>query len=144
MYYFDSRERKNQHVIDYFDRHNIEYEIRKLDTADYWNDENPNVLIDRKRNLNEVAQNLCSPDSSRFWREVRRSYKDKQKFIVLVEHGGSIKSLADVSSWQSKYSRISGSRLQAEMYRIGISYNITWEFCSKRSTGKRIIELLSN
>src|SRR5574344_507515 len=140
----DTRERKNQHIIDYFDRHNIEYEIRKLDTADYWNDENPNVLIDRKQNLNEVAQNLCSPDSSRFWREVRRSYKDKQKFIVLVEHGGSIKSLADVSSWTSKYSKISGSRLQAEMYRTGISYNITWEFCSKRSTGKRIIELLSN
>jgi hypothetical protein len=140
----DSREKKNQHILDYFNRHNIEYEIRKLDTADYWNSENPNVVIDRKRNLNEVTQNLCSPDSSRFWREVRRSYKDKQKFIVLVEHGGSIKSLADVSSWQSKYSRISGSRLQQEMYRIGISYNITWEFCSKRSTGKRIMELLSS
>jgi hypothetical protein len=144
MYYFDSRERKNQHILDYFDRHNIEYEIRKLDTADYWNDENPNVLIDRKQNLNEVAQNLCSPDSSRFWREVRRSYNDKQKFIVLIEHGPNIKSLADVSSWQSKYSRISGSRLQAEMYRVGIAYNIQFEFCSKRSTGKRIMELLSN
>ena len=135
--------KKNQHIIDCFDRHNIEYEIRKLDTADYWNDENPNVVIDRKQNLNEVAQNLCSPDSSRFYREVRRSYKDKQKFIVLVEHGPNIKSLADVSSWQSKYSRISGSRLQAEMYRVGIAYNITWEFCSKRSTGKRIMELLT-
>jgi hypothetical protein len=140
----DSREKKNQHILDHFNRHNIEYEIRKLDTADYWNDENPNVLIDRKQNLNEVAQNLCSPDSSRFWREVRRSYNDKQKFIVLIEHGPNIKSLADVSSWQSKYSRISGSRLQAEMYRVGIAYNIQFEFCSKRSTGKRIMELLSN
>lgn len=139
----DTRERKNQHILDYFDRHNIEYEIRKLDTADYWNDENPNVLIDRKQNLNEVAQNLCSVDSSRFWREIRRSYSEKKKMIILVEHGSNIKSLADVSSWQSKYSRISGSRLQQEMYRIGISYNITWEFCSKRSTGKRIMELLT-
>jgi hypothetical protein len=139
----DSREKKNQHILDYFNRHNIEYEIRKLDTADYWNDENPNVLIDRKRNLNEVTQNLCSPDSSRFWREVRRSYKDKQKFIVLVEHGGSIKSLADVSSWQSKYSQISGGRLQSEMYRVGIAYNIEWMFCDKRSTGRKIVELLT-
>lgn len=143
MYYFDTRERKNQHILDYFDRHNIEYEIRKLDTADYWNDENPNVLIDRKQNLNEVAQNLCSPDSSRFWREMRRSCSEKKKMIILVEHGPNIKSLADVSSWTSKYSKISGSRLQAEMYRVGIAYNIQFEFCSKRSTGKRIMELLT-
>ena len=139
----DSREKKNQHILDYFNKHNIEYEIHKLDTADYWNDENPNILIDRKRNLNEVATNLCSPDSSRFWREVRRSYAEKKKFIVLVEHGGSIKSLADVSSWQSKYSRISGKRLQEEMYKVGIAYNVTWLFCSKRSTGRIIMELLT-
>jgi ERCC4-type nuclease len=85
MYTVDSREKKNQHILDYFDRHNIEYEIRKLDTADYWNDENPNVVIDRKRNLNEVAQNLCSPDSSRFWREIRRSCSEKKNMIILVE-----------------------------------------------------------
>ena len=139
----DTRERKNQHILNYFDRHGIEYEIKKLDTADYWNSENPNVLIDRKKDLNECATNMCSPDSSRFWKEVRRSYKEKKKFIVLIEHGGKIKSLQDVSSWQSKYSKLSGSRLQAEMYRIGISYNIQFEFCSKQSTGKRIVELLA-
>jgi ERCC4-type nuclease len=143
MYTVDSREKKNQHILDYFDRHNIEYEIRKLDTADYWNDENPNVVIDRKRNLNEVAQNLCSPDSSRFWREIRRSCSEKKNMIILVEHGSNIKSLADVSGWSSKYTKLSGSRLQAEMYRVGIAYNIQFEFCSKRSTGKRIMELLT-
>ena len=142
MYYFDSREKKNQHILDYFDRHNIEYEIKKLDTADYWNDDNPQVVVDRKRNLNEVAQNLCSPDSSRFWREIRRSCSEKKKMIILVEHGSNIKSLADVSQWTSKYSRISGSRLQSEMYRIAIAYGVQWEFCSKKSTGKRIVELL--
>src|SRR5574344_9930 len=140
----DTRERKNKHILDYFDRRNIEYEIRKLENADYWNSENPNVLIDRKQNLNEVAQNLCSPDSSRFWNEIRRSRSEKKRMIILIEHGSNIKSLADVSSWTSKYSKISGSRLQAEMYRLGIAYNITFEFCSKRSTGKRIMELLSN
>ena len=143
MYYFDTLEKKNNHIKKYFDKHNIPYTLQRLPTADYWNDENPNVVVDRKRNLNEVAQNLCSPDSSRFWKEVRRAYRDKQKFIVLIEHGPSIKSLADVSQWTSKYSKISGSRLQAEMYRVGIAYNIQFEFCSKQSTGKRIVELLS-
>ena len=138
----DTRERKNQHILNYFDRHNIDYEIRKLDTADYWNSENPNVLVDRKKDLNELATNLCSADNSRFYREVRRAHSEKKKLIILVEHGSSIKSLADVSQWSSKYSKISGSRLQAEMYRIAIAYGVQWEFCSKKSTGKRIIELL--
>ena len=139
----DSREKKNSHILDYFQRHNIEYEVKKLDTADYWNSENPNVVIDRKKNLNEIATNLCSNDSSRFWKEVRRSYRDKQKFIVLCEHGGKIKSLDDVSGWQSKYSKISGKRLQEEMYRVGIAYNVTWVFCDKRSSGRKIVELLN-
>jgi hypothetical protein len=143
MYYFDTMEKKNQHIKDYFNKNGIPYVLQRLKTADYWNDENPNVVIDRKKNLTEVATNLCSPDSSRFWREVRRSYRDKQKFIVLVEHGGSIKSLQDVSGWQSKYSQISGGRLQSEMYRVGIAYNIEWVFCDKRSTGRKIVELLT-
>ena len=139
----DSRERKNAHILDYFQRHNIEYEVKKLDTADYWNSENPNVLVDRKKDLNEVAQNLCSQDSSRFWRELRRAHSEKKKLIVLVEHSPNIKSLQDVSSWKSKYSTITGSRLQTEMYRIAIAYGVQWEFCGKKSTGKRIVELLN-
>ena len=142
MYQFDTREKTNEHIKNYFDRHNIEYEIKKLDTGDYWNSENPNVVIDRKKNLNEIATNLCSKDSSRFWREVRRAHSDKQKFIILCENGGQIKSLADVSSWNSKYSTLSGKRLQEEMYRVGIAYGIDWVFCDKRSTGRLIVELL--
>lgn len=142
MYCFDTREKKNDHIINYFQRHEIPFEIKKLDTGDYMNTENPTVVIDRKRNLNEVATNLCSKDSSRFWRELRRSYQDKQKFIVLVEHGGSIKSLQDVANWNSKYSKITGKQLQAEMYRVGIAYNVTWVFCDKRSTGRIIYERL--
>ena len=116
--------------------------MKKLDTADYWNSENPNVLVDRKKDLSECATNMCSPDSSRFWKEIRRAHFEKKKLIILVEHGGNIKSLQDVSTWKSKYSTITGSRLQSEMYRIAIAYGVQWEFCSKKSTGKRIVELL--
>ena len=118
----DSRERKNAHILDYFNRHNIEYEVKKLDTADYWNSENPDVLVDRKKDLSECATNMCSPDSSRFWKELRRAHSEKKKLIILVEHGPNIKSLQDVHSWKSKYSTITGSRLQSEMYRIANAY----------------------
>lgn len=142
LYWIDSREKKNQNITKYFDKHKIEYEVKKLDVGDYMSSDNPFVSIDKKFGLGEIAGNLCSKDCGRFYREVRRAKENGIKLIFLIEEP-NIKSLADVSSWQSKYSRISGSRLQAEMYRVGIAYNIQFEFCSKRSTGKRIMELLT-
>ena len=31
----DSREQKNQHVLDYFRKKNVPFRLRKIDTADY-------------------------------------------------------------------------------------------------------------
>ena len=142
MYWIDSREKKNKNITDYFDRNHIEYEIKKLDTGDYMSSDNPFITIDKKYGLQELVGNICSPDSGRFYREIRRANKEKIKLIFLVEQQG-IKSLQDVSTWKSKYSTITGSRLQSEMYRIAIAYGVQWEFCSKKSTGKRIVELLN-
>ena len=137
--------REKPHAIagikNFFDRHNISYIDKKLDIADYCVVERPGTVIDRKRNLQEVAQNLCSPDSSRFWREVRKANKEGMRFIVLVEEAG-IKNLLDVINWKSKYTRISGRRLQEEMYRVAIAYGVEWEFCRKNATGRKILELL--
>jgi len=102
------------------------------------------ITIDRKRNLGELLTNLCSKDDSRFWREVRRSKEQKIKMIVLCEHGGKIKSIRDVASWKSKYSRVTGKQLMEEIYKVHIAYGVEFLFCDKRSTGKRILELLSH
>ena len=112
-----------------------------MDIADYCVIGKENLVIDRKRNLQEVAQNLCSNDKSRFWREVRLAYQNHVRMIVLVEQSG-INDLRDVRNWQSKYQRLSGARLQEEMYRIAMAYGIEWKFCHKNSTGKVICELL--
>lgn len=125
----------------FFDKHNIEYIDRKMDIADYCVVGNENLVIDRKRNLQEVAQNLCSNDRGRFWREVRLAYRNHVRMIVLVEQS-RINDLRDVKNWQSKYQRLSGARLQEEMYRIALAYGVEWQFCHKNSTGKRICELL--
>lgn len=125
----------------FFDRHNIEYIDQKLDIADYQVVGKSDVVIDRKRNLQEVAQNLCSNDKSRFWREVRKAYKQNVRMIILVEESG-VHNIADVIHWTSKYTRLTGKRLQEEMYRVAIAYGVEWEFCRKNSTGKRILELL--
>lgn len=143
QYIFDTRERKNEHIKSYFDKHGIEYEIRKLDVGDYQIEGKPQISVDRKRNLQELSKNLMNAkDHSRFWKEVRRAREQKIKLFVLVEHGGQIKSIEDVSKWTDKYSGVSGRRLADEIYRVHIAYGVEFLFCDKRCTAKKIIDIL--
>lgn len=140
----DTREKKNQHILSYFDRMGIPYRITALRTADYLDDSNPGIAVDRKRNLDELASNLCTKDDSRFWREIRRSMDERMKLIVLCEHGSTVKTINDVPMWRSRYSRIIGSLLQKKMLQVHISYGVEFLFCSKAETGRRIVEILGN
>lgn len=144
MIIVDSREKKWSHVEKYFQRHSIPYRVEKLDIADYALEGCDSLAIDRKQNLDELCSNLCTKDSGRFWREIRRARECSVKMIVLCEHGGKIKSIKDVATWKSSYSRITGRQLAEEIYRVHIAYGVEFLFCDKRSTGRRIIELLED
>lgn len=139
----DSREKKNANVLGYFLKKNIPFLIKKLETGDYMNSEKMNVTIDRKRNLQELCTNLFSKDSSRFWKEIRRSKDEHIKMYILCEHGGNIKSIKDVCNWRNNYGSVTGKKLMEEIYRVHIAYGIEFVFCDKRSTGKKILELLN-
>lgn len=146
----DSREkwtqsdRKDCHIKEYFDRHGIEYVIRKLDVGDYQLEGQPNLSVDRKHDLEELSRNLMNrSDSSRFWREVRRAHDQGVKLVVLIESGRSCQNINQVVKWKSKYSPVTGRRLIDEMIRLEFSYGVVWKFCDKRSTGKRIVDILT-
>lgn len=140
----DSREKKWDNIAQYFEKHGIEYQVRKLDVGDYMLDGVSRISVDRKRNLSELSHNLTNPtDHSRFWREVRRAREQGIKLYILCEHGGKIKSIKDVPLWNDKYSGVTGRQLMDEIYRVHISYGIEFLFCSKNSTGRKIIEILS-
>lgn len=144
MILIDSREKKWEHIQHYLNIRELPYKVQKLDVGDYVQDNNLSLVIDRKHNLDECAQNLCSKDSSRFWRELRRAKEQRIHLIFLVEHGGQIKSVKDVSKWHSKYTNIKGTWLANEMFKTHVAYGVEWKFCDKRSTGKRIVELLND
>ena len=145
----DTRE-KPQAITDilrYFEMNGVEYEIKKLDTADYFNPENPVVLVDRKQSLYEVIGNLGNK-KSRFYRECQRANKEWKQLVVLVEHGEGIKSLEDVAKWKNrnfsnKRLYIDGRELAERMHKVAVMYNVKWQFCNKPDTGKVIVELLS-
>ena len=141
VYIFDTREKKNDHIKAYFEKHGIQFKVHKLDEGDYQIEGNPNITVDRKQNMQEVY-NCVVNDKSRFMKEVRRCYEKRIKLYVLIEHGGQIKSLADVPKWVPKYGTISSRDIAERLYRLHISYGVEIIFCDKRSTGKRIVELL--
>ena len=149
MLIVDSREKwtqpgnSDEHLKSYFGKHGIEYEVRKLDCGDYMLEENPLLTVDRKQSLEELARNLMNrKDSSRFWREVRRCHDSGIKLVVLIESGPAVLDINQVPRWRSKYSPVTGRRLIDEMIRLEMSYGVRWVFCSKRSTGKMICEIL--
>ena len=120
----------------------------KLDVGDYMTDPPGRVSVDRKQNLGEVVGNVCQ-QHKRFTAECLRANEAGIKLIFLVEHGGQIKTLEDVQSWNNPRLKehplaLTGMRLYKIMLTMQNKYGIEWLFCDKRCTGKRIIELLPN
>ena len=138
----DSKEKKNEHILRYFDRHGIDYEIRKLDVGDYMF-EGGTISVDTKRSVDELASNMLNRnDHARFLREAKRAADSGIKLIVLLETS-KYKAIPDLATWRSKYSGISGRSLMDAIYKTHISYGVEFLFCPKISTGRRILEILS-
>ena len=145
---YDSREKPRAivRILAEFDRQGVEYVRRALNFADYLNPERPEIVIDRKQNLLEVASNVVQ-QRKRFVREIVRCERAGCHMVVLVEHGNMIKKLEDVIRWKNPRLKdsplaVSGERLFKIMKAMENYYGIEWQFCNKQNTGKRIIEIL--
>jgi ERCC4-type nuclease len=133
-------------ILAEFDRQGVKVVRRALNFADYFNPGRPDVIIDRKQNLLEIAGNVIQ-GRARFMREVERCNRAGCHMIVLIEHSSLIHSLEDVISWKNPRLKVSplavsGDRLFRIMKAMEIKYGIEWQFCSKQQTGKTINELL--
>jgi len=143
--YIDSREKPQaiKNIVAYFDKHGIEWERVALKTGDYMLDGQPNLIVDRKQSLGELAHNLLSPDRARFYREIRRARDSGIRLIILCEHSPDVKTFADVKNWKPKYGKVTGKALADAIFRLEVGYGVPVYYCCKRSTGKRIVEILS-
>ncbi len=143
----DSREKARaiEKIICEFQRQDIKYFISKLYIGDYCNPENPFLLIDRKADIAEIAQNACK-GHDRFKRELCRLDDVDGKMYILIEQdkidGKPITCLEDLILWAPKYSEIMGDRIYRILKSWQNKHNIEYVFCSKRNTGKKIVELL--
>ena len=151
MIIVDSREHAKAitKILDYFGSHGIEYDISKLYIGDYIRYDNPSLVIDRKQNIAELAKN-CTSDHERFRRELERVKKAGAHLVVLVEQDRykdrdewiRIKDISDLMRWSSPHTVVTGEKVYRVLVSWCAKYPMSVEFCDKRSTGRRISEIL--
>ena len=82
----DSREKPKaiRSIVKYFDSIGLVHETTKLLVGDYMDFNRPQIVVDRKQNIAELAKN-CTADHERFKRELERAKKAGCTLVVLVE-----------------------------------------------------------
>lgn len=146
----DTREHTGQveRIEKQLDALGVKHFRSKLYVGDYQSLDNPRLIVDRKKDLQELAGNVCQ-QHERFRAELVRAQEAGIQLVILCEHGGSIKSLEDVYFWENPRRRtspgaISGHRLFKILNTMQEKYGVRFEFCDKRQTGRRIVEILTD
>ena len=144
----DTRQKpeKNKHIREQLE--SLGYNVKRfggMAVGDYQILGKGNIVIDTKKDMNEVESNLIH-DHERFRNECQLAQEAGIKLIILVQDP-KLKQLPDVFSWYNirrKWSpkAASGKQLAKMMYTMRDKYGVEWEFCTKNETGKRIVELL--
>lgn len=151
MLIIDTREKANaiKPILNYFDSVGAEYMRSKLIVGDYMIFKNPTLVIDRKQNIDELANN-CTNDHVRFKAELDTAVNLGVRLVILVEQDHyydrgkriELNDIDDLMFWTSRYSTIRGEKV----YRILASwchkYPLSVRFCSKKDTGRKILEIL--
>ena len=134
----------------------------KLYVGDYMSLDNAKLVIDRKKNLQELCGNVAQ-QHERFVNELKKALDAEIKVIILVEHSNSIKSLEDIKYWDNprrhikttklingvscrvnKYPKaITGKTLFKTLCTLHERYKVDYAFCSEDETGGKIVQILS-
>ena len=147
----DSREKPKaiKSILKYFEHHDVPYEVSKLLIGDYMDFNRPQVVVDRKQNIAELAMN-CTRDHERFRRELQRAQKAGTTLVVLVEQNRykdrdewiRVGDIEDLMLWSSPHTTITGEKVYRVLRSWLAKYPLKVEFCDKRETGRRIYEII--
>lgn len=138
----DTREKKNEHIINYFEKVGIKYKYQKLDYGDYsfmlssdnglanevyFHDE---IVVERKASLEELSSNLTHK-RQQFEKELLKAKSDDCKFFLAVENPIGINAIME-HGYNTEMKPISFvASLQAYEQR----YNVHLGFLDKRYVG---------
>lgn len=139
----DSREKRNEHILEFLKSNGIPYEVRGMETGDY-TCEFPNYpeleldgkfLVERKASLSEVAGNFTK-NRSRFVRLFER-IKPDQKMHMLIE----------TATWKKIFNGTYRSELHPNSFKASIltfciRYNCPIWFVEKKESPELIYKIL--
>ncbi len=119
----------------------------KLFVGDYTRLDNQTLCIDTKKDINEIAGNICGKQHERFKAECIRARDNFIKLVVLIEE---IPPNNELDNWQSRRSRagkaftqVRGDVLKKAMRTMTDRYGVVFEFTTRADCANRIIELLN-
>ena len=147
----DSREKPKaiRSIVKFFDSIGLVHETSKLFIGDYQDFNRPQIIVDRKQNIAELAKN-CTADHERFRRELQRAQKANTTLVVLVEQNRykdrdrwiHCETVEDLMLWESPHTTIRGEKVYRVLRSWMAKYPLRVEFCDKRNTGRRIYEII--
>lgn len=147
----DTREKPKaiRNILRTFDEYGIRYESSKLLFGDYMDWNRPEIVIDRKQNIAELAKNVTT-DYKRFIAELNRALAAGSQLVILVEqnrykYNGQwkrVENVRDLMLWSNPHSSIQGEKVFRTLSALKYRYNIIVKFCDKRQTGKEILKII--
>lgn len=147
----DSREKPKAitKILDYFEHVGIKYEVSKMLFGDYMDYNHPNIVIDRKQNIAELAKN-CTVEHERFKREMERARDAGATLYILVEQSTyrdrgehiNVKSIDDLIRWSGTHTMVKGEKVYRVLKSWMAKYPIEVVFCQKKYTGYNIVKIL--
>jgi ERCC4-type nuclease len=135
----DTREQKNDHIIDYFKSKSIAYKENKQDAGDYsvmlpkneafgiHRDIYFPVAVERKNSVDELAQTI--KERTRFENELIRG--QKLKFLLMVEDPNGYENLI-LGKYQSQFE---AKALLGSLKSFEARYNFATVFIPKKAAG---------
>jgi ERCC4-type nuclease len=149
----DTREKQRaiENIIKFFDGAGVNHVSSKCYVGDYLLLENPLFIIDRKQNIAEIAANATN-QHGRVKRELERLKQMGGTMVFLIEQKfyidpkgtrRTINSLEDIMFWENPHGTVNGLQVYKILDAWQHKYNISFQFCDKRTTGRRILEILA-
>lgn len=144
----DTRQQPGKHNLKqiYFESHGIKIVRSKLPVGDYANIKDLSVIIDTKKDIQEIISNVTK-QHARFVAECDLAKESDIKLIILIENEDNIEKIEDLYTWYNKRLRFSpkattGRTLAKILHGIQLRHGVQFEFCHPLEAGARIVELL--
>lgn len=152
---------KDDHVLDYFKRKNINIVRSKMFVGDYTLLHKQDICVDRKKDLMEVAGNICnSSEHQRFKTELINAQTNNIKLYILIEDeyvyniegvkyykvprykGNQYKDGKLIHKRGEKRTQVNFETLGKAMKTMEEKYGCKFCFAKREDFGKKVLQLL--